>query len=54
MAKNKSGWLKRTWSRLKRWNHSFWQWYKGIFKGRPWYIKLLSGLGTFVVCVLLL
>ena len=53
MAKNKSGWLKRTWSRLKRWNHSFWQWYKGIFKGRPWYIKLLSGLGTFVVCVLL-
>ena len=25
------------------------KWYKGLFKGRPWYIKILSTLGTLVV-----
>ena len=29
------------------------RWYKGIFKGRPWYIKLLSALGTLVVAFFL-
>ena len=29
------------------------RWYKGIFKGRPWYIKTLSALGTLVVAFFL-
>ena len=29
------------------------RWYKGIFKGRPWYIKILSALGTLVVAFFL-
>ena len=29
------------------------RWYKGIFKGRPWYIKILSALGTIVVAFFL-
>ena len=28
-------------------------WYIGIFKGRPWYIKIISGVATFVVVFLL-
>ena len=26
-----------------------WQWYKGLYKGRKWYIKTLSALCTLVV-----
>jgi penicillin-binding protein 1A len=29
------------------------KWYIGIFKGRPWYIKILSALGTIVVAFFL-
>ena len=29
------------------------RWYKGLFKGRPWYIKTLSALGTLVVAFFL-
>ena len=29
------------------------QWYVNIFKGRPWYIKCLSGLATLIVAILL-
>lgn len=29
------------------------RWYKGLFKGRPWYIKILSTLGTLVVAFFL-
>ena len=29
------------------------RWYKGLFKGRPWYIKTLSTLGTIVVAFFL-
>lgn len=29
------------------------KWYISIFKGRPWYIKLLSSLATFIVVILL-
>ena len=29
------------------------RWYKGIFKGRPWYIKILSAMGTLVVAFFL-
>jgi penicillin-binding protein 1A len=29
------------------------RWYVGIFKGRPWYIKILSALGTLIVAFFL-
>lgn len=28
-------------------------WYAGLFKGRPWYIKLLSGIASFIVFIIL-
>ncbi len=31
----------------------FWAWYKSIYKGRPWYVKTISALGTFVVLFML-
>lgn len=38
--------VKQCWSRFK-------QWYKGLYCGRPWYVKVLSALGTIVVAMLL-
>ncbi|MCR5160022.1 MAG: transglycosylase domain-containing protein [Prevotella sp.] len=29
------------------------RWYLNLFRGRPWYIKLLSALATLVVCIFL-
>ena len=29
------------------------KWYIGIFKGRPWYVKLLSAMGTLIVAFIL-
>ena len=31
----------------------FWAWYKSIYKGRPWYVKTISVLGTLVVLFML-
>lgn len=28
---------------------AFWKWYKGCFKGRPWYIKTVASLATLIV-----
>ena len=53
MVKTKNSFRKSMWLRLKRWHHNFWTWYKGIFVGRPWYIKLLSGVCSFIVFVLI-
>ena len=30
-----------------------WQWYKGLYKGRKWYIKLLAVVGTLIVSFML-
>ena len=30
-----------------------WQWYKGLYKGRKWYVKAGAGFATFVVAFLL-
>lgn len=32
---------------------SLWQWYKGCFKGKPWYIKTVNGLISLIVMFLL-
>ena len=29
------------------------KWYISIFKGRPWYVKLLSAMGTLIVAFIL-
>ena len=37
---------------LRKLCHAFpaaWQWYKGLYKGRKWYIKTLSAMCTLVV-----
>ena len=31
----------------------FWQWYKSLYQGRPWYVKAVSGFVTFIVAFLL-
>lgn len=30
-----------------------WSWYKGLYKGRPWYIKILSGFISFIILFIL-
>ena len=37
--------MKKIW----RWITGVWPWYKGLYKGRPWYIKTLSALVSLVV-----
>jgi len=32
---------------------AFWHWYKGIFCGRPWYVKILSTLASLIVALIL-
>ena len=29
------------------------QWYKGLYKGRPWYIKTLSAIASLIVAFFL-
>lgn len=41
------------WKFICKMTAGFWTWYKSIFKGRPWYIKTISGLGTCVVLFML-
>ena len=36
----------RNWRRFK-------SWYKGLYRGRPWWAKTLAALGTFIVLFLL-
>ncbi len=32
---------------------SLWKWYKGLYQGRPWYIKSGAVLGTFIIAFLI-
>ena len=41
--------MKKIW----RWITGVWPWYKGLYKGRPWYIKTLSALVSLVVAFFL-
>ncbi len=54
MVKFRSGFWSRLWNNLCRWNYNFWQWYKSIYVGRPWYVKAFSGFCTLVVGTFLL
>ena len=40
-------------SRIVAWWRRFKQWYKGLYRGRPWYVKTLVALCTLVVMFIL-
>lgn len=48
-------WLQKTgkallwlWHKMREWWHRFWSWYKGLYRGRPWYVKTLAVIGTMM------
>ena len=41
--------ISKYWQKLK----GFWPWYKGLYKGRKWYVKTCAVLGTLVVTFIL-
>ena len=43
--KEKRGFFSRLWHKLC----SIWPWYKSLYKGRAWYIKLIVGLISFIL-----
>jgi len=43
------GFFKGIIGRYKRFN----QWYKGLYEGRPWYVKCCSAMATFIVTIFL-
>jgi len=45
--------LSSAWNFICKMTARFWAWYKSIYKGRPWYIKTISVLGTLVVLFML-
>lgn len=56
MASNKEGFLTKVGHLLRsigRGIRSFWQWYKSIYVGRPWYVKTVSAIASFVVFVVI-
>ena len=45
--------ISSAWKFICKITAGFWAWYKSIYKGRPWYVKTISALGTFVVLFML-
>ena len=45
--------ISSAWKFICKITASFWAWYKSIYKGRPWYVKSISALGTLVVLFML-
>ena len=45
--------LSSAWKFICKMTARFWAWYKSIYKGRPWYVKTVSVLGTLVVLFML-
>ena len=45
--------ISSAWKFICKMTSAFWAWYKSIYKGRPWYIKTVSVLGTLVVLIML-
>jgi len=45
--------LSSAWKFICKMTARFWVWYKSIYKGRPWYVKTISVLGTLVVLFML-
>ena len=45
--------IKIAWGYVSRFFRSIGRWYAGLYKGRPWYVKVLSGIVSFIVFVFL-
>ena len=45
--------ISSAWKFICKMTAGFWAWYKSIYKGRPWYVKTVSVLGTLVVLFML-
>lgn len=52
-TKNKSNAVKRSFDFCKDAMGKAWRWYKSLYKGRPWYIKTISALMSFIVAFIL-
>lgn len=52
-TKNKSNAVRRCFDFCKDAMGKAWRWYKSLYKGRPWYIKTLSALMSFIVAFIL-
>ena len=39
--------------KLAHWCQRIWQWYASLYRGRPWYVKCLSALVSFIVAFIL-
>lgn len=52
-TKNKSNAVRRCFDFCKDAMGKAWRWYKSIYKGRPWYIKTISALMSFIVAFIL-
>lgn len=48
-----TGYIRDGWQWLRQHVHRFNVWYKGLYKGKPWYTKTLIGIATFFVCFFL-
>lgn len=52
-TKNKSNAVRRCFDFCKDAMGKAWRWYKSLYKGRPWYIKTISSLMSFIVAFIL-
>ena len=52
-TKNKSDAVRRCFDFCKDAMGKAWRWYKSLYKGRPWYIKTISALMSFIVAFIL-
>lgn len=52
-TKNKSNAVRRCFDFCKDAMGKAWRWYKSLYKGRPWYIKTISALMSFIVVFIL-
>ena len=52
-TKNKSNAVRRCFDFCKDAMDKAWRWYKSLYKGRPWYIKTISALMSFIVAFIL-
>ncbi len=52
-TKNNSNAVRRCFDFCKDAKGKAWRWYKSLYKGRPWYIKTISALMSFIVAFIL-
>ena len=48
---NNNNLLVRGWHLVRNGWRRFKSWYKGLYRGRPWWAKTLIALATLVVCI---